>query len=90
MRWVCVRVCRGERTSRPLGRKPSSPHVEARRDRAFALGVDASIKQQHVVHTENTTVGGAFTPGTAGLADFTLRVMGVGGSSPDIHHPQHL
>jgi general secretion pathway protein D len=53
--------------------------VEARRDRSFSLGVEASIGDQHVAHTENTTVGGAFTPGSLGLADFTLKVMGVGG-----------
>jgi general secretion pathway protein D len=53
--------------------------VEARRDRSFALGVDASIGDQHVKGTENTTVGGDFTPGSTGLGDFTLRVMGAGG-----------
>ena len=53
--------------------------VEARRDRSFSLGVDASIGDQRVAHTENTTVGGTFTPGSLGLADFTLKVMGVGG-----------
>jgi len=53
--------------------------VEARRDRSFALGVEASIGDQHVKNTENTTVGGEFAPGSAGLGDFTLRVMGAGG-----------
>jgi general secretion pathway protein D len=53
--------------------------VEARRDRSFALGVEASIGDQHVKNTENTTVGGAFTPGSTGLGDFTLKVMGAGG-----------
>src|SRR6185503_11922307 len=57
--------------------------VEARRDRNFSLGVAATIGQQHVAGTENTTIGGAFTPASAGLADFTLHVMGVGGFDLD-------
>jgi general secretion pathway protein D len=57
--------------------------VEARRDRSFALGVEASIAGQRINHTENTTVGGAFTPGTTGLGDFTLKVMGAGGADLD-------
>src|SRR6185503_13809771 len=57
--------------------------VEARRDRNFSLGVAATIGQQHVAGTENTTIGGAFTPGSAGIADFTLHVMGVGGFDLD-------
>jgi len=57
--------------------------VEARRDRNFSLGVSASVKDKHIAGTENTTIGGAFTPGSAGLADFTLQVMGVGGIDLD-------
>jgi len=57
--------------------------VEARHDRNFSLGVSASVKDTHVAGTENTTVGGAFTPGSGGLADFTLRVMGAGGIDLD-------
>ena len=53
--------------------------VEARRDRSFAIGISAAVKDQHVRRTENTTVGGDFTPGQGGLGDFTLRVMGVSG-----------
>jgi general secretion pathway protein D len=53
--------------------------VEARRDRNFSLGVQASIADQHVEHTQNTTVGGSFTPASAGLGDFTLKIMGAGG-----------
>lgn len=53
--------------------------VEALRDRSFSLGVEASIADAHVNNTENTTAGGSFTPGSAGLGDFTLKVMGVGG-----------
>jgi len=53
--------------------------VEARRDRSFALGVEASIGDTHVKGTENTSIGGDFTPGSTGLGDFTLKVMGAGG-----------
>jgi general secretion pathway protein D len=57
--------------------------VEARRDRSFALGVETSIADQHIKHTENTTLGGSFTPGSTGLGDFTLKVMGAGGADLD-------
>jgi general secretion pathway protein D len=57
--------------------------VEARHDRSFSLGVSASIAPQHVDHTENTKVGGSFTPGDAGLGDFTLKVMGASGLDVD-------
>ena len=57
--------------------------VEARRDRSFALGVETSIADQRVKHTENTTLGGSFTPGSTGLGDFTLKVMGAGGADLD-------
>ena len=57
--------------------------VEARRDRSFSLGVDASVAQQKVAHTENTTIGGSFTPGNAGLGDFSLKVMGISGIDVD-------
>jgi general secretion pathway protein D len=53
--------------------------VEARRDRSFSLGVEAAIADQHVQGTENTTVGGTFTPASSGLGDFTLKIMGAGG-----------
>lgn len=52
--------------------------VEARRDRSFSLGLEASISNQHVNRTENTSLGGSYTPGTAGLGDFTLKLMGAG------------
>jgi general secretion pathway protein D len=53
--------------------------VEALRDRSFSLGVESSISDTHVDNTQNTTVGGSFSPGSAGLGDFTLHVMGAGG-----------
>jgi general secretion pathway protein D len=57
--------------------------VEARRDRSFSLGVDASVSDRKITNTENTTIGGSFAPGSAGLGDFTLKVMGVGGFDLD-------
>jgi general secretion pathway protein D len=53
--------------------------VETRRDHSFSLGVSASVDDKHVAGTENSRVGGSFSPGAAGLADFTLEVMGVSG-----------
>jgi general secretion pathway protein D len=57
--------------------------VEAQRNRSFSLGVDLSVDDHHIKGTENTTIGGAFTPGNAGLGDFTLRVMGIAGIDVD-------
>src|SRR5262249_8278715 len=57
--------------------------VEAQRDRSFALGVAASVKDKRVAKTENTTVGGSFMPGDAGLGDFALHVMGASGLDID-------
>ncbi|MEO7086497.1 MAG: secretin N-terminal domain-containing protein [Gemmatimonadaceae bacterium] len=53
--------------------------VEAAVNSNFSLGVQSTVDQQHIKNTENTTVGGAFTPGDAGLGDFTLKVMGASG-----------
>ena len=52
--------------------------VEARRDRSFSLGIEASIADKHVKGTDNTTVGGSYTPGSTGLGDFTLKLMRAG------------
>jgi general secretion pathway protein D len=52
--------------------------VEARSDRSFSLGIEASLDDHPVPHTGNTTVGGTFDDGSDGLGDLTLRVMGVG------------
>ena len=52
--------------------------VEARRDRSFSLGIEAAIINQRVKGTENTTLGGSYTPGSTGLGDFTLKLMGAG------------
>jgi general secretion pathway protein D len=53
--------------------------VEAERNRNFSLGIESSVKDQQLKGTQNTTLGGDFTPGTAGLGDFTLRLMGASG-----------
>jgi general secretion pathway protein D len=50
--------------------------VEARRDRRFAFGVDATVQPQHVRGTDHTTIGGSQLG--AGLGDFVLRVMHLG------------
>lgn len=52
--------------------------VEARRDRSFALGLAASIDDVTVAHSANTLVNGSYDPGTSGLGDMTLRLMGIG------------
>lgn len=57
--------------------------VEARHDRSFSLGLSASVADKRISHTENSTIGGSFTPGDAGLGDFTLKVMGVSGLDLD-------
>jgi len=57
--------------------------VEARHDRSFSLGVNASVGDKHIAGTKNSTIGGTITPGDAGLGDFTLRVMGVSGIDLD-------
>jgi general secretion pathway protein D len=57
--------------------------VEARRDWNFSLGVELAAGDQKIGHTDKTTIGGSFTPGSAGLGDFSLKVMGVGGIDLD-------
>lgn len=57
--------------------------VETQHDRSFSLGIGASAADKHVAGTENTTIGGSFTPGDGGLGDFTLRVMGASGLDID-------
>jgi general secretion pathway protein D len=55
--------------------------VEARRDRSFALSLEAAVADQHVKGSGNTTVGGSYTPGTQTTGDFTLHVTGLGPSA---------
>jgi general secretion pathway protein D len=53
--------------------------VEARRDRSLSFGIDAKLPASKVRGSDNTSVGGELTTGTAGLGEFTLKVMGIGG-----------
>ena len=57
--------------------------VEARHDRSFSFGISASVADKKLSHTDNSTIGGSFTPGDAGLGDFTLKMMGVSGVDLD-------
>lgn len=56
--------------------------VEARRDRSIGFGVDADLPSTRIPGSANTTAT-ATTTGI-GLADFTLAVMGIGGSDLDV------
>jgi type II secretion system protein D len=56
--------------------------VEASRNRSLELGVDASLPPQHVRGTDNTRIGATHV-GSAGLGDFVLSVMGLGGVDLD-------
>ncbi|HYD54282.1 MAG TPA: secretin N-terminal domain-containing protein [Gemmatimonadaceae bacterium] len=53
--------------------------VEARRDRSLTFGIDAKLPTTGLRGGGNTTMGGELTAGTAGLGEFTLKVMGLGG-----------
>lgn len=55
--------------------------VEARRDKSLAFGLDALLPSTKVPGSDNTRVSGASQG--VGLADFVLRVMGVGGVDLD-------
>jgi len=57
--------------------------IEARRDRSFSFGVNASVKDKHITGTENTTIGAELSSGKGGLGDFTLHVMGISGLDID-------
>lgn len=52
--------------------------AEIRTDRSFSFGVDATLPSTHVKGTTNTTVSATTTSGL-GVADFALKVMGIGG-----------
>ena len=55
--------------------------AEARRDRSFAFGVEATLPVSGVRGSTNTTIGGSTTG--LGLSDFALRVMNIGGVDID-------
>ena len=52
--------------------------VEVSRNRSLSFGLDATVLPQHVRGSDNTRVG-VTQVGDAGLGDFALTVMGVGG-----------
>ena len=51
--------------------------AEIRTDRSFSFGVDATLPPTHVNGSDNTTISGTTTG--LGVADFALKVMGIGG-----------
>jgi general secretion pathway protein D len=51
--------------------------AELRRDRSFQFGVSASLPATKVKGTDNMTIGAS--TGGAGVGDFVLKVMGIGG-----------
>jgi general secretion pathway protein D len=58
--------------------------VEAQRDRSFSLGLQVAADDVSLSHHGGTIMGNAsLAPGSAGLGDFTLRVMGLGGLNLD-------
>ena len=57
--------------------------VEAQRDRSFSLGLQAAADDVSISHRGPTLGSGALSPGSGGLGDFTLKVMGLGGVNLD-------
>ncbi|HEV8446142.1 MAG TPA: secretin N-terminal domain-containing protein [Gemmatimonadaceae bacterium] len=58
--------------------------VEAQRDRSFSLGLQAAADDVSLSHRGGAALGsGALSPGSGGLGDFTLKVMGLGGLNLD-------
>ncbi len=58
--------------------------VEAQRDRSFSLGLQVAADDVSLSHRGGTILGDAsLAPGSGGLGDFTLKVMGLGGLNLD-------
>ena len=57
--------------------------VEAQRDRSFSLGVQAAADDVSLSRRPPISGSGSLAPGSAGLGDFTLKVMGLGGVNLD-------
>jgi general secretion pathway protein D len=58
--------------------------VEAQRDRSFSLGLSAGADDVSLARRGGAILGSAaLAPGSGGLGDFTLRVMGLGGVNLD-------
>ncbi|MEP6733823.1 MAG: secretin N-terminal domain-containing protein [bacterium] len=51
--------------------------AEVRRDKLFAINMDAGLGDIHLNHGDAPTLSG--TLGTTGVGDFALKVMGIGG-----------
>jgi general secretion pathway protein D len=51
--------------------------AEIRSDRSFSFGVDATLPPTHVNSSDNPTISGSMA--RLGVADFVLKVMGIGG-----------
>lgn len=57
--------------------------VEAQRDRSFSLGVQATADDVSLSRRSPITGSASLAPGSGGLGDFTLKVMGLGGINLD-------
>jgi len=58
--------------------------VEAQRDRSFSLGLQVAADDVSLARRGGAVLGSAaLAPGSAGLGDFTLKVMGLGGVNLD-------
>ena len=58
--------------------------VEAQRDRSFSLGLQVAADDVSLSRHGRAMIGDAsFAPGSGGLGDFTLKVMGLGGVNLD-------
>jgi general secretion pathway protein D len=57
--------------------------VEAQRDRSFSLGLQAAADDVSISHRGGMLGSAALSPGSGGLGDFTLKVMGLGGVNLD-------
>ena len=57
--------------------------VEARHDRSFSLGVQAAADDVSLSRRSPITGSASLAPGSGGLGDFTLKVMGLGGVNLD-------
>jgi len=58
--------------------------VEAQRDRSFSLGLSAAADDVSFARRGGSMLGSAaLSPGSGGLGDFTLKVMGLGGVNLD-------
>jgi type II secretion system protein D len=57
--------------------------VEAQRNRSFSLGVQAAADDVSLSRRRSTAGSASLAPGSGGLGDFTLKVMGLAGINLD-------